>query len=157
IGTSRFAETGLSNLFPEVVRGVIYPPVALTRPADASRWRSAIRAQQQVSEDTVVIIQVSRLEPWKGHLSHLEALAQLKPTLTPWQCWIVGGPQRPEEQEYLRQLQDAATELGIAGRLRFLGQRSDVPQLLAAADIFCQPNQTPEPFGISFVEALWAG
>jgi glycosyltransferase involved in cell wall biosynthesis len=54
-------------------------------------------------------------------------------------------------------LQATAHELGIAGRVRFLGQRSDVPKLMAAADIFCQPNQGPEPFGIVFIEALWAG
>jgi len=28
---------------------------------------------------------------------------------------------------------------------------------MAAADIYCQPNTAPEPFGISFVEALYAG
>jgi glycosyltransferase involved in cell wall biosynthesis len=32
-----------------------------------------------------------------------------------------------------------------------------VPQLLAGADVFCQPNRAPESFGITFVEALWAG
>jgi glycosyltransferase involved in cell wall biosynthesis len=32
-----------------------------------------------------------------------------------------------------------------------------VPRLLAAADIHCQPNTGPEPFGIAFVEALYAG
>ena len=30
-------------------------------------------------------------------------------------------------------------------------------QLLGAADIHCQPNTGPEPFGIAFVEALYAG
>ena len=30
-------------------------------------------------------------------------------------------------------------------------------RLLAAADVFCQPNSGPEPFGIVFVEALYAG
>src|SRR5205814_808240 len=39
----------------------------------------------------------------------------------------------------------------------FVGQRSDVRQLLAAADIHCQPNLGPEPFGIAFIEALYAG
>jgi glycosyltransferase involved in cell wall biosynthesis len=38
-----------------------------------------------------------------------------------------------------------------------LGQRSDVPDLLQAADLFCQPNTGPEPFGIVFIEALYAG
>ncbi len=32
-----------------------------------------------------------------------------------------------------------------------------MPELLRAADIFCQPNISPEPFGIAFVEALYAG
>src|SRR5262249_45899090 len=50
-----------------------------------------------------------------------------------------------------------AERAGIAGRVRFLGQRADVPRLMAAADIFCQPNTGPEPFGIVLVEALYAG
>jgi glycosyltransferase involved in cell wall biosynthesis len=41
--------------------------------------------------------------------------------------------------------------------VRFLGQRSDVDGILAAADLYCQPNQGPEPFGLSIVEALAAG
>jgi glycosyltransferase involved in cell wall biosynthesis len=41
--------------------------------------------------------------------------------------------------------------------VKFVGQRSDVPELLAAADVHCQPNAGPEPFGIAFVEALYAG
>ena len=32
-----------------------------------------------------------------------------------------------------------------------------MPALLAASDLFCQPNTAPEPFGIVFVEALYAG
>jgi glycosyltransferase involved in cell wall biosynthesis len=32
-----------------------------------------------------------------------------------------------------------------------------VPALLAAADVYCQPNTGPEPFGVAFVEALAAG
>ena len=49
----------------------------------------------------------------------------------------------------------AAALSGVA--VRFLGERDDVPALMAAADIYCQPNITPEPFGIAFVEALAAG
>ena len=54
-------------------------------------------------------------------------------------------------------LQRMAIDLRIANRVHFLGQRSDVPALMAAADIFCQPNQAPEPFGIVFIEAMRAG
>lgn len=43
-----------------------------------------------------------------------------------------------------------------SGRVRMLGERDDVTRLMAAADIYCQPNTSPEPFGIAFVEALAA-
>ncbi len=73
-------------------------------------------------------------------------------------CWRpVAGPQTAAEHRYYERLRNMAEEKGLGDRIRFLGQRSDVPSLLAAADIFCQPNTGPEPFGIVFVEALYAG
>ncbi len=70
---------------------------------------------------------------------------------------MVGGAQRPSEREYVNALNKKAEALGIGGRVRFLGHRADVPSLLAAADIFSQPNLGAEPFGIVFIEALAAG
>jgi len=103
-----------------------------------------------------VIVQVSRMEPWKGQTVLIEALSKLH-DMPGWTCWIVGGPQRPVEARYFASLRAEAARLGISDRVTFMGQRSDVPDLLAAADVFCQPNLEPEPFGISFVEALAAG
>jgi glycosyltransferase involved in cell wall biosynthesis len=157
IANSRFTGRGLANLFPATPQVVVHPPVTLAPLRDAAQTRALLREQLGVTEETVVIIQVSRIEACKGHLAHLQALAQLKGLSTPWVCWMAGGAQRPEERDYLRELQETAASLGLEGRVRFLGQRSDVPELLAAADIFCQPNQTPDSFGITFIEALGAG
>jgi glycosyltransferase involved in cell wall biosynthesis len=41
--------------------------------------------------------------------------------------------------------------------VQVLGERRDVPRLLRAADLFCQPNDGPEPFGVVFAEALLSG
>lgn len=147
--------TALRRLFPQGDRAVIYCPVYLPDLYKPKLLRSQIRSQLQVSPETTVIIQVSRLERWKGHSLLLSALAQLQDSPN-WVCWLVGGDQRPQETRYLQELKQQASASGIADRVQFLGQRSDVPQLLAAADIHCQPNTGPEPFGITFIEALAA-
>jgi glycosyltransferase involved in cell wall biosynthesis len=157
IVNSRFTEKSVPKLYPDTLRRVIYYPVAVKEVGSARLNRDAARRELSVADDTAVIIQVSRMEPWKGHALHLEALSHLKNLSSKWVCWIVGGPQRPEEKQYLRGLREMADRFGIADHVRFLGQRTDVPQLLAAADIFCQPNRNPEPFGIVFIEALAAG
>ena len=54
-------------------------------------------------------------------------------------------------------LQRIAEEAGIAERVAFLGQRSDVPALMGAADIYCQGNRGPEGFGLTFLEAGFYG
>ena len=102
------------------------------------------------------IVQVSRMEPWKGHRLHLEALALLK-NEPGWRCRIVGGAQTNAEISYVLSLRKRARLLGIEDRVEFMGQRSDVEVQLAEASIFCQPNTGPEPFGIVFIEALAAG
>ncbi len=156
IANSFFTAGKVGQDFPSAPMQVVYYPVALVDVPEAPRWRTAIRKEEGIGDDTTVILQVGRLEPWKGHLVHLGALSQL-PAAQKWVCWIAGGPQTPQEEAYLGQLRETAQHLGIGGRVKFLGQRADVPKLLAASDIFCQPNQGPEPFGLVFVEALWAG
>ena len=143
-----------ARLFAQVPGAVLHYPLS-PRPRGAFDREALRRALGAATED-VVIVQASRLDEWKGHRLHLEALARLR-TSRPWRAWFAGGPQRPSEQGAFVELQARARELGIGDRVAFLGQRSDVPQLLGAADVFCQPNTGPEPFGLVFVEALRAG
>jgi glycosyltransferase involved in cell wall biosynthesis len=156
IGNSLFTQSTLPLIFPKAPSKIVFYPVMPTQPPDPKSCRAEIRRSLGVSDDTVAIIQVSRMEAWKGHHLHLDALAKLKDNPR-WTCWMVGGAQRPVEQEYMREIQEKAVRLGIGDRVRFLGQRSDIPSLLAAADIFSQPNLGAEPFGIVFIEALAAG
>lgn len=152
---SEFTGATAANLFPGIRKEVIYCPVASPERDYSQGDLAATRAELQTPEDAVVIIQASRMEAWKGHALHLEALGMLK-GLPGWVCWQVGGAQRTGEIKYLDELKIKAAQLGIADRIRFPGQRSDVEKLLAAADIYCQPNMGPEPFGIAFIEALYA-
>ena len=152
---SNFSMRGVARIFPGVESRVLYYPVADVNEPLNPAARAALRAELTTEPDSIVIIQVSRLERWKGQTFHLDALAKLR-DLSGWTCWMVGGPQRSDELTYHAELKARATALGLADRVRFPGQRADVPKLLAAADIFCQPNIAPEPFGIVFVEAMFA-
>ena len=156
ICNSRFTATTAARLYPDVAKKVIaYPVSVLSRHQDGP-GRRRLRESLGASPETVVILQASRMQSWKGQRLLIESLALLDPG-APWICWIAGGAQRPSEIAYEQELKDLAAKLKIAERVRFLGQRADVPDLLAAADVFCQPNLGPEPFGIVFIEALSAG
>lgn len=98
-----------------------------------------------------LLLAVGNLYPVKGHRVLLEAMAALPPTRghAPWLA--VAG--RGDELGPLTVLAD---RLGLAERVRFLGIRSDVPDLLAAADLFVMPSLS-EGLPIAILEAMFAG
>jgi glycosyltransferase involved in cell wall biosynthesis len=155
ICNSRYTAAFIHNLYTDVPTAVIAPPVSTGAPRLTNTDRASLRAELDTPVNATVIVQVSRMEAWKGHALAIEALAQLRELS--WIFWIVGGAQRPEELAYAEALRADADRRGLADRIRFLGERTDVRRLLAAADIHCQANLRPEPFGIVFVEALAAG
>ena len=159
ITNSRYTLAAIPKLYPGIPSHHYYLPVSFPHSFNHLSVRNAVRAELNTPQDAVVIIQASRMERFKGQSVLLSSLAQLRDTanLPNWICWIAGGGQRSHEAEFLQELKAQAETLGIAKRIKFLGQRADVPRLLAASDIYCQPNISPEGFGIAFVEALYAG
>jgi glycosyltransferase involved in cell wall biosynthesis len=156
IVNTHFTAKSTPEIFPGVPVEVMYYPVEIHPPmTDRAVLRSEVRRELKTAEDAVVIAMTCRLEPYKGHALLLPALALLRDRPN-WIMWIAGGVQREKDRVYLDGLIASAESLGIGDRVCFLGQRSDVPRLLNAADIFCQPNIGPEPFGIAFVEAMGA-
>jgi len=155
IGNSHYTAGGLSRVFARSPFVVVLPPLEMPA-APAAGSRARVREELSTPEGAIVIVQAGRLEAWKGHANLLDALATLR-DLSRWTLWLVGGVQRSSEQAYLDALRARAERLGIAQRVRFAGHRSDMPCVFAAADIQCQPNSSPEPFGLVFVEALAAG
>lgn len=152
ICNSRFTASGLPA-HKTRVEWIHYPAMPIDR--GVLKPRADVRKELQTDPNDAVIIQVSRMERLKGQAVCIDALALLRDRPN-WTCWQVGGAQRDAETRYLDSLQGAAERLGVLNRIRFVGQRSDVPDLLAAADIFCQPNLQPDAFGLSFIEALSA-
>jgi glycosyltransferase involved in cell wall biosynthesis len=156
IANSEYTQQHVDRVYPNIPDRVVYCPVSPIQVDNPASVRQEVRQQLGTAADTTVIVQVSRMERWKGHSLTIAALGEIK-DLDNWEYWIVGGIQRESEKDYFAALQQQVIELGLEQRIRFLGERRDVPDLLIAADIFCQPNLNPEPFGIAFIEALYVG
>lgn len=95
---------------------------------------AATRKALGVSMDCLTILCAANLYPYKGHRDLLAALAKAGFDRD-WVCLIAG---RDEGEEAGLRIQ--ADGLGIAERVRFLGPRSDVPALMAAADFIVHPS-----------------
>src|SRR5262249_29763884 len=135
---SRCTERTWTRLYPSVSTAVIYPPIAPPSPVGFGA-REVVRREFDTTPNAVVIVQVSRLEEGKGHRTLLNGLGLLR-DVPDWTCWIVGGVQWAREAPYLESLKILTADLQISDRIRFVGQRSDVSRLLAAADVFCLSN-----------------
>lgn len=112
---------------------------------------AGVRAELGIEPGEVLFVAVGNLVPRKGHRVLLEALKPLAgPDAPPWRLAIAG---RGKQKEPLQQL---AAELGIAGRVHLLGHRDDIPDLLAAADVFVMPSLW-EGLPLAILEAMFAG
>jgi len=156
ICNSLYSQRAAASLFPSTKSAVVYAPIAGETTRHDETLRAEVRQELNTPADTVVIVQASRMVPLKGHRLLIDTLADLRCERS-WRCWIVGGVQAGYEKAYFRLLRSQVTERGLDDRVHFIGQRSDVPRILASADLFCQPNQRAESFGVAFIEAMLAG
>jgi glycosyltransferase involved in cell wall biosynthesis len=120
---------------------------AVFRPDPAARTR--IRAELGVPPDAVVIIAVSRLVRHKGYPELLAAMAHVPNA----ELWVVGERLPSDHGDDLNELFARAAN-GVC--LRRLGYRTDVPALLAAADMFTLPSHF-EGLPMSVIEAMLTG
>ncbi len=116
------------------------------RPID----RDALRRDMGAPPGATIALFASRLEDQKDVPTLLDAFARLAARLPTLHLAIAGQGSRAAE------LQARVDALGLAARIRFLGVRLDVPDLLRAADCFVL-SSTWEGLPMVILEALGAG
>jgi glycosyltransferase involved in cell wall biosynthesis len=138
---------------------VIHDPVE-TAALDPDRIdRDPARREFGLEADDLVMAVVAQLTPWKGQDDAIRVLANLKPDYPHLRLLIAGSPKfaasatRFDNLAYQRDLRRLAQELGVESEARFLGERSDVPRVLRAADLLLVPSWQ-EAFGRIAVEGM---
>ncbi len=111
-----------------------------------------VRADLGISPEAPVIICVARIFQSKGQALLIRALALLAPELPQLKLLIV-GQDYPPGNNHTNELRALCAELGVTDHVIFTGLRSDVPRLMAAADVLAMPS-FEEPFGLVYAEAM---
>lgn len=115
-----------------------------------SATRAEVRSQMNIPPEARVIGTVGRLYRQKGHHYLLSAFEKVRATVPNALLLLIGGG------PLCNQLEAEAARMGIAGQTRFLGERADVPELLAAIDVYVQPS-IYEGMPNALMEAMAAG
>jgi glycosyltransferase involved in cell wall biosynthesis len=123
---------------------VVYNAVDVARAAVAAT--PGLREQLSGGEGRPLVLTPARLDAQKGHRVLFEAIPEV-----PDAIFLLAG-EGPEREP----LEALAAQLGIADRVRFLGRREDVPELLAACDVFALPSLY-EGSSLAVLEAMAAG
>ncbi|AFZ55918.1 glycosyltransferase family 4 protein [Anabaena cylindrica FACHB-243] len=104
-------------------------------------------------EEKFIVGHFSRLSPWKGQHILISALAECPQDV----IVMLVGDALFGEQEYVQELHQKVTALGLENQVKFLGFRSDIPQLMTMCDLVAHTSTAPEPFGRVIVEAMLCG
>lgn len=132
---------------------VIYNGVDLTPYRDPARDRAMIRQTAReglgIPDSALLIAQVARLDDLKDHATAVRAMARVATAIPLSLLLIVGeGPERTRIERIIK-------ELNLAQHVRLVGTRSDVPDILQAADLFLLSSKS-EGIPLTVIEAMAA-
>jgi glycosyltransferase involved in cell wall biosynthesis len=134
-------ELGVTRRKIRVVYNGIAPP-----PPESARHASLRAELLDGHTERSLILTAARLHPQKGHEFLLRAAAALP------NCVFALAGQGPDWQR----LSGMASQLGLSDRVRFLGHRDDVRDLMACCDLFVLPSFY-EGLPLVALEAMAAG
>jgi L-malate glycosyltransferase len=145
----------LLRRFPKRVRvTVVYNSVAAKLPSKSGSV--SIRKELRIRSSDRLIGIVGNLSPVKGQLELIRAFAKVRQRFPNLALLVVGAALFNRGDGYERQLSAEVRALGLDHCVRFLGQRSDVPAIMAALDLLVM-NSRSEAFPLVALEGMTAG
>lgn len=119
-------------------------------PGDPAADGANARFELQTPPDAVVIGTIGRLHPAKSPKNLLQAFSEVKKSHPEAVLWLIG------EGKERKALENEAKRLKIEKSVRMPGNRADIPQILAAMDLFVLPSNR-EGMPNALLEAMASG
>lgn len=131
---------------------VIYNGVSVSQFRDSISLdsRDELRRVCELPSDRRLVIQVARLNPLKDHLTAIRAMRQVVDQGVQANLLIVG------EGETRAAIESEIEKLSLGNTVRLLGNRKDIPKLLASCDVFLLTSVS-EGIPLTLIEAMIAG
>jgi glycosyltransferase involved in cell wall biosynthesis len=148
VAICHFIAKSITRSYGVAPRAIIPNGIPVARFSQPLQSRSEWRRANAIPEDAMVFTCVARLAAPKNITVLLEAFAALNRRED---ILVLAG-----DGPHRAQLEDEARSRGLAGSVRFLGTRLDVPELLGASDAFVLPSSW-EGHPLSVMEAMAAG
>lgn len=120
---------------------------------DLNRFRGANPSATLTRTAGFKILMVSAFRAQKDHATLIRSVSLLPEA---YHLFLAGGAETPEDERTLQSCRNLALSLTLENRIRFLGVREDIPELLAACDVSVLSSHY-EGFGLSAVEAMASG
>jgi glycosyltransferase involved in cell wall biosynthesis len=114
--------------------------------------RAAVRAELGIEASTPLIGTVASSEPRKGLVHLVRSLPLILAEVPRARLLVVGDG----AGTHALALRSVAARLGVAASIVWAGQRTDVPEILAALDVFALPS-VAEALARSALEAMASG
>lgn len=121
------------------------------------RSRDDVRTELGVAAGQLLAVMVGHLREWKGQDVVLRALAQLTPQEQSRLRVVFAGADDPIDTAFRARLDSLVSEHRLGNCVAFLGGRTDVPDLMNAADLVLHASTRPEPFGLVVLEGMILG
>jgi glycosyltransferase involved in cell wall biosynthesis len=141
---------------------VVHNAVDLSRFEPEGLTKAEAQARLGLEGAGPVLAVVAQITPWKGQDDAIRIAGELLARHPDLQLLLVGSAKfdsaatRYDNKAFLESLHRQVDELDLAGAVRFLGQREDIPEILRGVDLLLVPSWE-EPFGRAIVEAMAAG
>lgn len=129
----------------------------LKRAACSDQVRLTRKQAAGFKPDDIIVGNVSRIVPWKGHHLAMQAVSALKEEFPRLRLVIVGDAKTPEEHAYKRTLQESVQSLGIQNRVVFTGWQPDPAPFYSIFDLYFLTSMPLEGVPGSVIEAVVAG
>jgi len=114
---------------------------------------AGVREELGIPENHLVIGHVGRVTPWKGQHYLIQAFAQIADEHPDVSLLLAGAPVF-DNDAYQRRLLTLAGQRGLENRIKFAGYRRDLPNVLAAIDIFAFTSIEKDTSPLALLSAM---